>query len=372
MPLVLAWVHDLDQWALRFTDTIGVRWYGLAYVAGFLAGWLILRALAKRRLILLSREEATDLIFLAALGVLAGGRLGYALIYDRPMLWTFSEGFPWWSLLAINKGGMASHGGMAGVILAAWWFSRTRKKPLLHTLDLLALVCPVGLFLGRVANFVNAELLGVVVALPGQPAPWWGVRFPQELALPSYVRSLPDAPLTTVIDTMRPFAPFEEKTTPDLIADVRFGLEEPIESIRLGADTMIGILRDGDPPDSAMVRGVFESILSARVPSQLIQGAAEGIVLGLALWLIWARPRKPGVIGCWVLLLYGVMRVATEAIRLPDEHLAAARLAGLTRGQWLSAAMIVAGVVALAWIVRTSKAQRIGGWRRRRPAPAGG
>jgi len=80
------------------------------------------------------------------------------------------------------------------------------------------------------------------------------------------------------------------------------------------------------------------------------------------LWWIWRKPRRPGVIGAWFLIVYGVGRIATELIRLPDTHFASPRLLGLSRGQWLSALMIVGGGALLLWIARRSKAERIGGW----------
>ena len=102
-------------------------------------------------------------------------------------------------------------------------------------------------------------------------------------------------------------------------------------------------------------------LVSARYPSQLLQALAEGIIVGLVLWIIWARPRKPGVIIATFFVLYGMLRILTEFIRLPDAQLAVQRILGLSRGQWLSIAMIVVGTWLL-WYVAHRPAQRLGGW----------
>ena len=192
------WLHTLSPFAVRFTESFGPRWYGLSYLAGFVVAYLVLRWLAGRGLTTIPRERAADVILAIVVGTLIGGRLGYVLVYERDLLIQFTWSPPWWGLLAIQKGGMASHGGMAGLVCAAWWVSRgfkdrpaqageplspgrTGKSPFLHVMDILGLLSPAGIFFGRLANFVNGELLGGVVAAPGEPGPWWAVRFPQEL-----------------------------------------------------------------------------------------------------------------------------------------------------------------------------------------------
>ncbi len=173
MLTLAAWLHDLDPFLWRITGAFGLRWYGLAYVAGFIAAWLILSRLARRRGLPIRPEAIPDLIMAVVLGVLLGGRLGYALFYKPHLFTLWLDYAPWWGLLAINEGGMASHGGMIGVILACLWFARREHLPFLLVTDALALVTPIGLFFGRIANFINGELLGSIVAEPGKPAPWW-------------------------------------------------------------------------------------------------------------------------------------------------------------------------------------------------------
>ncbi len=343
-----AWVHTISPFALRLGEDWGLRWYGLAYAAGFLAGWAILRALARRGLVLIPAHRVGDAIIVVALGVIIGGRLGYAVFYRPELFWSVTRSLPWWELLAVHEGGMSSHGGMIGVIVGAWVVSRGWKKegmseregrtPVLHVLDALALVAPVGLFFGRVANFVNAELLGRVVAGPGEPAPWWSVKFPQERLEPG---------------------------APDLSLEQQRGLAAVVESVRLPTETfrdgyarLVGEIQSGRPG----LADALSPYLASRYPSQLLQAVAEGVVLGVVLAWVWRRPRKPGVVGAWFLVVYGVLRIVTEVWRLPDAHLAVQRPLGLTRGQWLSVAMVGTGVAALAWVSRRVTG-KLGGWR---------
>ncbi len=377
-PVLAAYLHDLSPFALRFTDTFGVRWYGLSYVAAFLIGWLILRALGRRGLVKVPPERAGDAMMIVVLGTVVGGRLGYVLLgYDFSLLYTFSADPPWWGLLAINKGGMASHGGLIGLCIAAWSISRGFKpdpsaapdasaqrigrcNPL-HVMDALAVMAPPGLLLGRLANFINGELLGRVVSPPGQPGPWWSVQFPQELH-----------------GWVQPGVLNPESHTPELSGDQRRVLWDLV----IDAHVRAGLAKDqveqmlwSGPVDQARAlwqrgidlvvehagryRGQLGTILSSRHPSQLYQAAAEGVVLGAALWLLWAKPRKPGVIAAGFFMVYGILRIATEVWRLPDPQLG--RTMGLSRGQWLSVGMIACGVGLAVWAARTGK-ERLGGW----------
>ena len=156
MNLPLAyWVHDLSPFLIQFTDTIGVRYYGLAYLAGFAAGWYLLKHYTRRGLAELGGERLGDLMTALVIGVLLGGRLGYYFFYTPELI--VSDPI---SLLRVWDGGMASHGGFLGVAAALWWCGRKFALPWRHLADLVASVAPVGLFFGRVANFINGELWG--------------------------------------------------------------------------------------------------------------------------------------------------------------------------------------------------------------------
>lgn len=347
-----AWLHDFSPVALRL-GPFTVRWYGLSYLAGFAAGWLLLRWLARRGVVRIAPERVADAILLIIVGVVVGGRLGYVLLYRPSLLWSFTPDLPWWGVLAIHEGGMASHGGMIGLIVAAWLIARgpadhdgvrSGAVPVRHVLDAMCLIGPLGLLFGRLANFVNGELLGRIVALPGAPAPWWAVRFPQELV---------------------------ETDAPALTAEQHGALKALMEAVRRPGDSDAAALDRLIEAVQAGVPGIGERLaplLSARHPSQLYQAAAEGVVVGAVLWFVARRPRVPGVVGCWFLISYGALRVVTEFWRLPDAHLKTPRIAGLSRGQWLSLVMVAVGVAILAKLAR-SREPKLGGWARR-PAVA--
>jgi phosphatidylglycerol:prolipoprotein diacylglycerol transferase len=154
----------------------GLRWYALAYITGILFGWwIILRAIRTPRLWAgdppLTAEQVERFFTWAVVGIIIGGRLGYVIFYE-PSVYLAEP----WRIPLINEGGMAFHGGFAGVVVAAIWFCRREKIAMLSMGDLLAVAVPVGLGLGRLSNFVNAELWGRPTTLP------WGVIFPGEAA----------------------------------------------------------------------------------------------------------------------------------------------------------------------------------------------
>ncbi len=180
--LAESYVHGLDPFLIRFTETIGLRWYGLAYLGGFVVAWLGVWWLARSGRSTIPRDAVADLMVYVLVGVVVGGRLGYCLFYDQSLLIEFTSTFPWWGLLAIHKGGMASHGGMIGVILACWLYARRHEISKLHLLDVATLASTPGLFFGRLANFINAELWGkpLPASMRSDP-PWWSIKYPQEI-----------------------------------------------------------------------------------------------------------------------------------------------------------------------------------------------
>jgi phosphatidylglycerol:prolipoprotein diacylglycerol transferase len=169
MSLPLAyWVDNLSPFFIHFWGNVGIRWYGLAYVCGFLAGgWLMVRYYRAGRSSLPANQVA-DFILALVMGVLIGGRVGYFLFYDfdllvhQPLV-----------LFRVWEGGMASHGGFIGVALAVWWFARRSGISFLHLADLQASAVSVGLLLGRIANFINGELWGTISTVS------WAVIFPK-------------------------------------------------------------------------------------------------------------------------------------------------------------------------------------------------
>lgn len=142
-----------------------VHWYGLMYVLGFVAAWLLGRLRASR--IGLSKDDVGDYMFYGALGVVIGGRLGYALFYGLGQ-W---QADPLW-VFRVWDGGMSFHGGLLGVLLASLYFARRKGLAFFTLTDFVAPLVPIGLGAGRIGNFINHELPGRVTDLP------WGMPFP--------------------------------------------------------------------------------------------------------------------------------------------------------------------------------------------------
>ncbi len=144
-----------------------IRWYALAYIVGLLLGWRLARRLVTRPGWNLTPEGVDDLLFYVTLGVILGGRLGYVLFY-QPGYYAANP----LEILYVWRGGMSFHGGLVGVLVAALYFARRTGANPLEVADLLAAVAPLGLFFGRIANFINGELWGRPTDVP------WAVIFP--------------------------------------------------------------------------------------------------------------------------------------------------------------------------------------------------
>jgi len=159
-----------------------VRWYALAYIAGLLLGWRFCIILAKRVPIDVNPKKFEDLLVYVTAGIILGGRLGYVFFYSPSFfLQNPMEIFMIW------RGGMSFHGGFLGVIVAAFVFASRNNIHTLYLADILACVAPIGLFFGRIANFINSELYGRVTDAP------WGIIFPNGGSLPRHPSQLYEA-----------------------------------------------------------------------------------------------------------------------------------------------------------------------------------
>jgi phosphatidylglycerol---prolipoprotein diacylglyceryl transferase len=265
-----------------------VRWYALAYIAGLIIGWRYCMALAKRPPQVARVQDIDDFLVWATLGVVLGGRTGYVLFYNlEHYLQHPIEIFFLW------RGGMSFHGGALGVCIAIALFCRQRKINLLCFADIISCAVPIGLFFGRIANFINDELWGRVTDVP------WAMIFPTGAVSPAEV------PLSLL-----------KFCQPATLFDGSAGLNCP------------------------------------RHPSQLYEAALEGLVLFSVLWLCQHRGlrQRPGAVSGVFLIGYGLARITVEFFRQPDPQLGFL-FGGITMGQLLSVPLLFIG----AWLVLRAK-----------------
>lgn len=178
---------EFDPVAIQI-GPIAIRWYALSYIVGILLAWrysIWVSKLPPRRV---SRTQLDDLLFWATIGIIVGGRLGQVLLWDPGYYLTNPI-----AIFEIWKGGMAFHGGLIGVILAMWLYARRQKLSIFALSDVVAPSAPIGLFLGRVANFINGELVGRPTDVP------WAMVFPHIDALPRHPSQLYQAALEGIV-----------------------------------------------------------------------------------------------------------------------------------------------------------------------------
>lgn len=325
-------LHTLDPFVFEISPGVGPRWYGTAYLSGFLVGWLILRWLAKSGRIPLDARQVGDLVTNAVVGVIVGGRLGHVVFYEPHLLSKFTGEFPYWGLLELHKGGMSSHGGVIGVAVAIILFARREKLSILAVCDAVAFVVPWGLMFGRLANWVNGELWGRALPASMQGAsPSWSVKYPQELELFDRVPA--------ALEPLRELAP----------ATVRASDPAFIEWLVATA------YDHASASHEAVVRAI-EPVLTSYYPSQFFQAFAEGPCLLVLMSLAWLAPRRAGVVAGVFLAGYGVLRYATEQFREADSPVIA--LGVLTLPMLLSIVMVAVGAM---FFVLSRRSEPMGG-----------
>ena len=265
---------------------LAVRWYALAYVAGIVLGWLYAGRMLRRTELWpndrapVTAEQLDDLILWLTGGVILGGRIGYILAYDASIIWNHPL-----DVFKIWEGGMSFHGGFTGVLIASVIWCRLNKMSFASSLslgDLLASAAPLGLFFGRLANFVNGELWGRPTHLP------WGMVFCNKYVEKQYGGQCP-----------------------------------------ANVDALTGSYHD-----------------IARHPSQLYEALGEGIILFGLLWFLGQRLyklKKPGLVMGVFVAGYGIIRILLESVRNPDEQMLPFFKNVLTMGTLLSIPMVIAG-----------------------------
>jgi len=280
MPFELAALaHPQIDPILISIGPLAIHWYGVGYVVGILFGWWYARRLVSTPSLWGSqsapyaKEDIDDFLMWAVVGIVLGGRLGYVLFYDLATYLADPL-----KIVLLNQGGMSFHGGLAGIIIAMILFARSRNASPYSLFDVIAASSGIGIFLVRVANFINAELYGKPSDVP------WAVIFP-------------------------------------------------------GTDGQ------------------------SRHPSQLYEGALEGLILfALLAWLIWSlkKLRHPGFVGGAFLAGYAISRIAVEFVRLPDAQLG--YLLGsdwITMGMVLSIPVLFVGLWGMATACNREKQQTV-------------
>lgn len=310
---MFAYVHDLDPVIFDIWRMVKLRWYGMAYLMAFVAAYFLLRHLSRKNLWVVAEKNIGDFIaLLAMVGVFLGGRLGYVFFYEIP-----EHG---WRILAedplmplkVYDGGMASHGGFLGVALFTLYYARKHKLSWTGIGDGICIVAPLGLMFGRIANFINGELFGrVATDVP------WAVKFPQALD-------------------------HESAATQDNILNA-CAMQIPEVSIA-NAQQFADAVRH-----NPAIKQIADEFITPRHPSQLYEGALEGLVLFVLMWFLRFRyPKAPHGMICGIFfILYALFRTFVEQYREPD----ASRIMNLTKGQFYSLFMIIAGIGFLwhAW-----------------------
>jgi phosphatidylglycerol:prolipoprotein diacylglycerol transferase len=337
------YVHNLDP-VIVSVGWLTLRWYGLAYLLGFVVGFLLLRNLARRGLWVMKPEQTADFITAAALlGVFLGGRIGYILFYHIP-----KHGFG--SVLAdpllvvrVWDGGMASHGGILGLMILTWFYARKHRVSWTGLGDGLCVVAPVGLFFGRMANFINGELWGRVA-----PGAAWAMKFPGTLR-----DAAPEA------SRLHEAAAAAAGADPALMPTYQ-ALDTALLKLEMGStasgygyesERMIGEILSANRENSAVGKAI-EPFLEPRHPSQFYEAGLEGLALFAILW--WVRVRYPkaphGTLTGLFFIFYAAFRIFAEQFREPD---AAWVIDGvLTQGQFLSLFMLLFGAAFLAFAWR--------------------
>ncbi len=178
---------DIDPIAVQI-GPLAIRWYALAYIAGLIGGWQYCLRLAKRPPHTVTPKHIDDFMVWATIGVVLGGRLGFVIFY-QPGYYLANP----LDILQVWRGGMSFHGGLLGVIVAMAIFAKRHGTGLLPLADIVAAATPIGLFFGRIANFINAELWGRVTDAP------WAVIFPNAGPLPRHPSQLYEAILEGLV-----------------------------------------------------------------------------------------------------------------------------------------------------------------------------
>ena len=307
------YLHDLSPFIVRFSESIGLRWYGLAYVAAFVVAYFLIKRFVSLGYSELKKNQLQDFITYGAICTMAGGRLGYMFLYN------FDEFLN--SPLIFFKfldGGMASHGGIFALVLYTYYYSKRYKVGWRGIGDDLCTVAPLGLFFGRMANFINGELYGRKSNVP------WAVKFPEEIREPNFIspENLSRSDLRNSLSQLN----LEYNSSNPLIGENSVVIEASRENEN--------------------VQNILNEYLNARHPSQIYQALLEGLILFIILMVIrYKAPKvRHGILTGIFFIGYAIFRIIGEIFREPSDGY----IGNLTRGQFFSTFMILIGIIFVA------------------------
>tara|TARA_A100000164_G_scaffold184695_1_gene164023 strand:- start:1561 stop:2331 length:771 start_codon:yes stop_codon:yes gene_type:complete len=180
-------IHDINPIFISLGD-FHIYWYGIMYLIAFLSAWYVGNLYIKKNIVGINRDDFSDLMFYCFLGILIGGRVGYTIFYN--FAYTLENPI---TIFYLWNGGMSFHGGFIGVILAIVYFCKKNKIPFFEISDFIVRLVPIGLFTGRVGNFINGELWGKPTDII------WGVIFPKIDNLPRHPTQIYEAILEGIV-----------------------------------------------------------------------------------------------------------------------------------------------------------------------------
>ena len=351
-------VHNFSPYLLQFTDGFGIYWYGLFYLISVLISFGLILWFSNRQQMGFTTELAIDFIGFVGVNFLIFARLGY-LIYEPSLLMQFRTEFPYWGALALNDGGLSIHGAMLGALVATFLFSYRSGISQIYLLDLSAVIGAFSIFLGRISNFMGGEYLGrslyevhgYGVKFLNSSANEFLIKFPQEIlhwpqlyfsklnALLPVVEKVPSLESETWVHSLLQYQESEQART-----QVHSILETILISIQNGNKAALDTL---------------VPLLEMRHPVQIYSALSEGLFIFIFLFVLWFKPRKPGIITSWFLILYSGIRIYVEQFALPEAQIGYHWL-GLTQAQIMSAITLTLGLWMLFFYSRRAGLPSLG------------
>jgi phosphatidylglycerol:prolipoprotein diacylglycerol transferase len=334
----------------QFSEDFGIQWYGLSFMLSFVFAYIFLRWMVFRQRSELQAAQVGDFVLVCLAGALLGGRLGYCLFYSADLFIKFKAEFPYWGVFAINEGGMSSYGGLIGILIAATAFALRLGISRLYLYDLIAITAPMGIFFGRLANFINGELIGKEA--PGNIP--FSVKFPTEIL--QWTEHSPEklAQLSSLSSQVN-------GATPESWAANLANIASDENAKNAINDFLISVVKLVQNKNVEVTQALAPFLLN-RHPVQIYAALAEGAFLFFFLFIFWFRPRKSGVVAATGLVLYSVIYFILENFRETDFNSASESM-GLSRGQVLSMIAFALGLL-LMFLWGRRETLSVSGWGR--------